>query len=288
MLARLKRFVVDHFWSARFREGGIRTWMSEPLVRRAINRRITGSEDLWPLEWFRDELGGRVFERGVSLGCGDGALERDLRRKEICRTLVGIDLSEEALGRARNLAEEEGIDGIEYRRADFNHLDLGARGFDILFFHQALHHVENLEGCLSVCRAALSENGSIYLDEYVGPSRHEWSRDLLSEAEAIYDGLPSRVRRRRRLELPIDWRDPSEAVRSSEILVEVSERFEIIERRPYGGNLLAVIYPHLDLEALAQDEREEVLQELIDAEDDLLARGAASHCMVAVGLAKGM
>lgn len=283
MLNQLKLFLVRSFWSARFREGGIRTWMSEPVVRQHINRAISGSEHVWPLEWFRAWLGGRVLGHGLSLGCGDGALERDVRRKEICRTVVGIDLSEEALDRAKLLAREEELGGIEYRPADFNQLDFRGERFDILFFHQALHHVANLESCLDACQEALTDQGLVYCDEYVGPSRAEWSRGLMAEAEAVYQSLPRSIRRQRRLGLPVDWRDPSEAIRSSEILAMISERFEIVEKRDYGGNLLALIYPHLDLSRVDEAQREDVLTQLIHSEQQLLSTGLPSYCVVVVG-----
>ncbi|NJL27082.1 MAG: class I SAM-dependent methyltransferase [Thermoanaerobaculia bacterium] len=284
----MKRALVKHFWSAKFRDGGVATWMHEPALRRYINASVTGSENQWPLEWFKEWLGARTFERGLSLGCGTGSLERDIRRKKICRSVVGLDLSAEALRQAEMQAREEGLDGIGYRTADFNQLDLGSEKFDIIFFHQALHHVENLEGCLDTCRSALLPGGLIYLDEYVGPSRREWSRELMCEADAVYASLPAKLRRHRRMGLPVDWRDPSEAVRSSEILEQVGLRFQILEQRGYGSNLLALIYPNLELRDLSASEKEDVLLSLVEAERGLLARGIPSHCTVLVGSAMAL
>lgn len=239
------------------------------------------------MDWFLAEFGAaRRFPRGLSLGCGTGALERDVRRKGLCDIVVGLDLSTEALEQARTRAADEGIDGLEYRRADFDrleaHRDAGELGrFDIAFFHQALHHVEALESCLDVVADALrsqsGKQGLLYLDEYVGPSRNEWSREKISAANEIYRALPRSVRRRRNLTLPIDRRDPSEAIRSSEIVPQVEQRFEILERRDYGGNVLAVVHPLLDLERVGENERYEILVHLLDAEDRLLGAGESSY-----------
>ena len=39
--------------------------------------------------------------------------------------------------------------------------------------------------------------------------------------------------------------DPTEAIASSEILPATERRFQLLERRDYGGNLLAILYPNL-------------------------------------------
>lgn len=289
MLQRLRSRLAERFWSKSFRDGGIRTWMAEPAARAAINRRVTGSPHRWPVEWLAEEIGHAPFDDAVSLGCGDGGLERDLARKGLARRILGLDLAEPALALARDRARDEGFDGLRYERADFNALRLPRGAHDAAFFHQSLHHVEDLEGCLDTVAASLRSGGLLYLDEYVGPSRGEWRHELLDHAEAALAELPPGVARRprfrRRLPLPVDWRDPSEAIRSSEILTEVSRRFAITHRRDYGGNLLAVIHPHLRRD-LPAGERTALVERLLEREDELLAAGAPSYYTVVVAKAR--
>jgi SAM-dependent methyltransferase len=222
------------------------------------------------------------FARAVSLGCGDGALERDLRRKSLCRFLLGIDLSAGALALAVTRARTEGVQHIAYVRQDLNALALPERAFDAAFFHQALHHVDDLERCLAEVAASLKPRGMLYLDEYVGPSRSEWKRSLLVEAEAVYQSLPRTLRRRRRLALPLDWRDPSEAIRSSDILPALEARFLIELRRDYGGTFLSVIYPHLDFRRSSPAERDATLETIIAAENAFLMNGGSSYYTVVI------
>ncbi len=280
---RIRQWLVGRFWNRTHADGEYTTWPQEPVVRRRLNRRVTGSEDVWPMEW----LAARVkvpFSRALSLGCGEGALERDLMAKGLCQAALGLDLSERAVELARRQAEGAGYSTLEYRRADLNRLRLEPGSFDAAFSHQALHHVRELEACLQQVAAALVPGGLVYADEYVGPSRHEWRRELLAAAQEVYRRLPPAVRRRRRLQLPVDWRDPSEAVRSSEVLPLLAETFDLEERRDYGGNLLAVIYPHLRLDRLEPREREELLLELLDREEELLAAGSASFYTLVVAV----
>src|SRR5207253_11368908 len=48
-----------------------------------------------------------TFEHGLTLGCGARRLERALVREGICRSLHGIDISEEAIAGARDTAKWE-------------------------------------------------------------------------------------------------------------------------------------------------------------------------------------
>ena len=57
-------------------------WMQNPVVHEYINASIgTRERALWPLDWFEEWLSGRRFHRALSIGCGTGALERDLIRR---------------------------------------------------------------------------------------------------------------------------------------------------------------------------------------------------------------
>ena len=114
----MKKFLTSRFWNQFYATGGSGTWFREPVVRRRLNLRITGSQDLWPIDWLASELGPRRFARALSLGCGEGALERDLMSKDLCGAMVGLDLSEQALELARQRAAEAGCGAIEYRCAD--------------------------------------------------------------------------------------------------------------------------------------------------------------------------
>jgi SAM-dependent methyltransferase len=283
MLTRLRSYLGGRFWGRAFTQGGLQTWMAEEVVRRYINSSVTGSPDLWPIEWLRTRIPS-PFSSALSLGCGEGALERDLLSKRLCTHLLGIDISSEALALARERASASGLTGVEYRQGDLNKLDLPVSSFDAAFFHQSLHHVEDLDSCLSATVSALRPGSTVYFDEYVGPSRADWSRTLIQGASEVFERLPAAVRRSRRLKLPVDWRDPTEAVRSSEILEAVSRHLEITLRRDYGGNFLSVIHPHLRLDSLTAEARASLLQSLVDAERAYLAAGHNSYYTVLVAM----
>jgi len=285
--ARGEQSDAEIYWTQAFEQGGITTWMSEEKCRRTANHMVTGSDDEWPMEWFGRVFAESPFGIGLSLGCGDGALERDVRRKEICREIIGIDLSEGALHMAADEAKKEGLDGITYQRGDFNRLDLPQDRYDVGFFHQAMHHVAELEHCIRQIRKTLKPGGLFYLDEYVGPSRTEWNEDLVADANTHLRRIKKRNRRCGSVPFPIEEDDPSEAVRSSEIVSLVSENFDVIEHRDYGGNLLALIHPLLRWDAIDNQNRDQILDDLVSKEKALLEAGSPSYYTVIVARNRG-
>ena len=219
-------------------------WMANPLCRSAINRLVTGDPNRWPLEDFARLIGHRPGRKGLSLGCGLGTLERWARRSGICAEVTGIDLSPTSLALARERAQAEGIDGIIYRQGDMNDLVLPRGEYDVIFIHQALHHVISVEKLLGRVARALKPDGVIFLDEWTGPSNNEWNRRRnqrqLSRTAGIFRGLPETWKRHPALSPPIAEYDPSEAVRSSAILSAVRLYFDVAER-PYGGHIVALL-----------------------------------------------
>jgi SAM-dependent methyltransferase len=276
LLRTIRSQIGGLIWGRRFAQGGVRTWMHEAVVRRYINESVTGSPDCWPTDWLRSSLQDRHFSTAVSLGCGDGPLERDLITKGICSSILALDISQSALELARSKAAALGLAGIEYHQENLNSLALPKDAFDAAFSHQALHHVENLDGCLSATASALRPRGLLYIDEYVGPSRGEWTQAMIAEADRLFVSLPESVRKRRHIGVPLDRHDPTEGVRSSEILPTISRYFRVEKRCDYGGNFLAVIHPHLRLDQLSPAERDDLLRSIIQAEIEHLRSGAAS------------
>jgi hypothetical protein len=131
---------------------------------------------------------------------------------------------------------------------------------------------------------ALKRGGALYLDEYVGPSRYEWKHEDLQLAQALLDLLPASAREPATMQLPIQEDDPSEAVRSSEIQTFVNQFFEVIAWRPYGGQVVDLLFPYLDPDWTRSPEGLQAIERLLRIEDwDLMSRPNSSHHAVAFG-----
>jgi 2-polyprenyl-3-methyl-5-hydroxy-6-metoxy-1,4-benzoquinol methylase len=223
----------------------------------------------------------------VSIGCGVGNLERDLIRQGIVSEVTGIDVSETCIQKAVELAGEAGyLSQITYECRDAHEWLRGASDLAAVFFHGSLHHLDHLDELLGLARRSLRPDGFLFLDEYVGRSRDEWRlRDLLLH-NILYYLLPKSVRRVGRIRAPINYYDPTEAIRSSQIEGAVEAHFEVLERRDYGGNLLSIIYGNLLRPSQGSDpaEFEESVAFLLDVEDVLLRHPrltrSQSYCTV--------
>ncbi|MDQ5856702.1 MAG: class I SAM-dependent methyltransferase [Acidobacteriota bacterium] len=271
---RAETVAARRFWSSEgAREAEDHYWGAQPLVRRTINRRVTGDPNRWPMEWFSEAYARPPFPLGLSVGCGPGLLERDVLSKGICERMEGIDFSEEAIGEARFASEEASLsDRLDYRVEDINALKLPHARYDIVFFQGSLHHIRQIERVLVEVRQSLKPGGVVYLDEYMGPSRSDWTEEEWGFARSAFDSLPDELKNRPQLMIPLPLDDPSESIRSSAIRPIVARHFEIVDERPYGGNVLWFVFPCLDMERLREDSTG-ALSRLIALEDHLLERG---------------
>jgi len=171
-------------------------------------------------------------------------------RLGLCHHIEGTDASEGAVALARGRAKAAGLE-IAYRVEDANEAELPRSRYDLVLVKQALHHFSRLEHVLDQVRQCLRPGGWLALNEYVGPSRFQWTDLQLSIMNTLLVTLPESLRRvgaagspvRQRVERPspqqVSEHDPSEAVRSSDVLALVEERFEIVARRDAGGTVLA-------------------------------------------------
>jgi SAM-dependent methyltransferase len=279
---------VARFWDEnREKSKDPEYWMAHPLCRQAINRRVSGNIHEWPLDWLRRTRVRRPFERGVSWGCGLGAFERAAIRTGLVREIDAFDVSEASLEDARREAAKEGIEGIHYGIGDFNDPDLPRGRYDAVFFHASLHHVGGLERLFRRLAFSLRRGGAVYVDEYVGPSRGEWTKERLRGAQATLDAIPAAAKIRTEIDLPIEMNDPSEAIRSSEIPLYLRDFVDLLEWRPYGGQLADLVMPYLSAGWAASAEGLPFVEAMLAAEDEELAKAPdRTHYLVAFGTLK--
>ena len=128
----------------------------------------------WPA--LRALLPALCNRRVIDLGCGFGWFCRWACEQGAAHVL-GIDVSEKMLARARSAAS----DGITYRRADMEFLDLPEASFDLAYSSLAFHYIENLRTLLGKVYRALAPGGrlvfSIEHPIYMAPRHPEWLVD---------------------------------------------------------------------------------------------------------------
>jgi SAM-dependent methyltransferase len=256
-------------------------WLAVPAVRAAVNRRLTGDPETLYITRFLAALhDGPPPRRALSVGCGTGELDRGIALEGGVAQVDGIDVSAASLAAAEALAAEAGLGGrLRYRRVDAaSWLADARRRYDLIFFHGSLHHVEDLEGVLSGAAAALAGGspGLLYVDEYVGPSRDEWGEEHLRAAAELFARVPAEHCRTPAVWPPIGVDDPTEMIRSSEIPAVIEHFFDLLDHRPYYGNVLTPLVAAIRGSALGEPAVAAVIDEAIAQEEALAAAGTAA------------
>lgn len=262
-------------------------WMADPQVREYINRSVDREQGQWPLDFFQRHIGARRFRRALSIGCGSGAFERDAIRRNLAEQITGVDASMQSLAIAREQARGLGYsDRISYAAIDFNRIAFPRSAkFDLVVFHQSAHHVSELERAYAALLEVMTDDAVLYMDEYIGPSRFEWNAKRMRSAREVYRTIPREWRTHDELPLPIAAADPSEAIRSSEILPLLEIGFEIEELCGFGGNILAMLFP--DIRWSRVEDRSAFVARMIASENDLLANEPPLHAVIVARPKKG-
>ncbi len=223
-------------------------WLDSPAVLDALPK-LDGKYNpsqwiLWSQERF--ELHG--LERGLSIGCGDGTLERHAMKFGIANSFDGIDLSPKSIEYARKEALMHNLN-INYYLIDINEGVL-PHIYDVIYAGASLHHISNLEHLFAEIHRTLKPGGLFIINEFVGPNRFQWTDTQINIINYILRALPKTLKTMPdgRLKTCVSCPtleemagDPSEGIRSKDILPLIYKNFDIIYRLDYGGTLLNML-----------------------------------------------
>jgi SAM-dependent methyltransferase len=215
------------------------SWMASTAVLMHLNERATGDPARdWLSSWAHRYFVGRDL-RVLVLGCGEGWLERAVADWPYVARIDATDVAAEAVARAKEAAPPK----VHYAVADLNSAMLEPGAYDVVVAHSILHHVENLEHAFAQIERAMKPNAMLIVNEYVGPNRFQFSDDVLRMINELLACLPLRLRggyERRERPTPqfMMANDPTEAVRSEELMPMIAARFEVLEQKSLGGTIL--------------------------------------------------
>jgi SAM-dependent methyltransferase len=289
---------VKELWGST--EGTWRTsqwarWLQHPKVQERINIFLTGDPRKDRYQYFIESYRGhfgprRQAQRALTLGCGHGEFERGLSKYNFAEIHEAVDIADGAVEQATRLAREQGLNHIQYRVADLNTIELPRCTYDIVFGISSIHHVANLEHLFLQVQLSLKPGGLFVLDEYIGASKFQWPDEQIAVINEELAKLPVELKRcisdpnviKGTVERPsieqMNAVDPSEAVRSGEIMHMLRWYFDIVEVKGYGGTLL-----HMFLDEIAghfdpEDARSmEYLNYFFEVEDKMIASGKFKH-----------
>lgn len=213
---------------------------------------------------------GLQFQRGLTLGCGAGRLERALLKEGVCRSFHGIDISEKAIADAVETAREQKLP-LTYEVGDLNFVQLPERSFDLVVAQTALHHVLFLEHVAGQVHRSLKAEGYLWIHDFVGETQGQYDPKRLKIINQILAALPEKFRINKingritkQIERPKPGHlgSPFEKIRSGEI-VKVFERWFTIEWQTEWGAFLHLVAPPGTRSAYVENEDTKALFEVL-------------------------
>ncbi|MHC4898488.1 MAG: methyltransferase domain-containing protein [Planctomycetota bacterium] len=293
---------VAGFWNERHQDPDADAhdnFLAHPLVQTYISLRALGS-NIGHLDAAIHAIRSRTRpgSKILSLGCGPATKEQAIATALPDRKLLAIDIAAEAVAQAREQAAAAGISNLELRIGDFNklkELDLEPGCLDILLGLGAIHHVENLEGLWTAAQQLLSASGVVMAQEYIGPNRLQWTEmQMAAGSDALQQIVPDEHKIHHREVIRIEAADiaaldPSEAVRSAEILPTAEAAG--FAREAYASAGGALLQPVLMHQVHTYDPQNWghnlILSRLFAAEDQLMRAGTLSDDFAMFVLRRG-
>jgi SAM-dependent methyltransferase len=287
---------VADYWSTDRKRAIPISWLEHPTILRHVHRRVTGDPLLGTYQYWKNKFLPQAAGLCLSLGCGTGTFERDMIKIGASKRFHAHDLSEGAIAKARADAAAEGLgELITYSVTDLNNFILPRPTYNAIFAISSAHHVSNLENFFTQCRRALVPGGLLFLDEYIGPNRFQCTPLALVAINKLLRILPDRYRRdliasgaiKESFHLPtvesFEATDPSEAIRSADIVPTMKASFEIVEMRPYGGAIMHMLLSGLTGNFRENDPNDVALLNMIALfEEELENAGALATDFAAI------
>jgi len=115
----------------------------------------------------------------LDVGCGTGAVTRILAERVSPGRVVGLDLSEERLSVARDLAKEQGVSNVEYVRADIRDLDPRDKTFDLAYSRFLFQYLPGKAGVqtLAAMKRLARPGGRVTVADIDGNHLYRYPRD---------------------------------------------------------------------------------------------------------------
>ena len=129
-------------------------------------------------------------ESVLDVGCGAGATVLELsQRVGDTGSVVGLDISEPLLARARERVAESGRAGVELRLGDASKVSFDAP-FDALFSRFGVMFFDEPVAAFRNLRAALKHGGRLGFACWQAMDRNPWGQEALDAVRAVAPGQP--------------------------------------------------------------------------------------------------
>jgi len=253
-------------------------WELVGEIQKYQFREMTGNEEMdfltFTLNYCREHFPNAGL-RALWIGCMDSDPSPEVVQfsSGLFSKIEVMDIAEGLLRKQQQLTLDRGITQIDYIRQDFNELKLEENAYDVIFSVGTIHHTENLELLFDQINRALKDDGKLIVRDYIGPNRLQFTDLQLGIINQILSILPEKYKKKSDGSI-IDTVfscdlnhlmkvDPSEAVRSQDIVKVMKERVEIIKLAYTGGTLLHPMLSEIASNFEQDQDAETVLKLLI-------------------------
>src|SRR5919106_3745204 len=141
-------------------------------------------------EVLRRAYGIEGHDHVLDIGCGAGQTTREAARMAAEGDAIGVDLSAEAIARARDLAQAEGIRNVTFEQADAQvhpfpswHFDLAISRFGTMFFGDPVAAFADIG-------RAVPPGGRLVMMVWQGHEQNDWSVSIQRSLGGAH-GLPN-------------------------------------------------------------------------------------------------
>ena len=220
----------------------------------------------------------------LSIGCGEGKHERKFAVSGLFSKVIGVDISNERIERAKQTALENNLN-IEYIAGDFHQMNFNNESFDLILFDSSLHHFNDIKGFLkNEILPLLKSEGILVANEFCGPNRLQWKKEQLDFANDLLKKLPKKYKTlidgksvKRKVYRPGLIRmllvDPSEAPDSANLKNALQNNFTVLEEKKLGWNILHILLKGIAHNFLKNDdETNQLLAYLIKKEEEFVEK----------------
>lgn len=265
---------VGKYWSAQKLEKRQpeqrRIWWHSPYLNKKICERYTGilfpsliQADIYML---KQAMGERKAARAISVACGIGAKEMALVKEGLVQDFDLFEVSDQRIMEGTQKSAALGIENrIQFHKEDAFKKEF-TDAYDSVFWHHALHHMFDTREAILWSKNILKKGGILYMNDYVGMNRLQWSDRSVDLANRIRSILPDKYFcREGKSPFPRDVRviqkeklmkeDPSECADSENIIPSLISVFGNARIKLLGG----VVY-HLTLNDILANISEEETQ----------------------------
>lgn len=226
---------------------------------------------------------------GLIIGCtyGNESPAISIAKSGAFRKLLILDIAPGLLKSQEKITDKIGLNHVfTYKQMDLNAgLISDENIYDFIFANGTIHHIESLERLFFDINKSLQEDGLFCMKEYVGPSYLQFTEKQLQIANKILQILPDYLKKQKigigiikpeifrpsLAEIMVD--DPSEAVRSKDIMGVVQTYLNVLTCNPTGGTILHPLLSAIAGNFEKGDAERAILKTIIITEQILIEEG---------------